>query len=138
MLLIGYAHIPAAHIPGSEEKASKQRFLRRWHCGAPFFFLSFSPLPFLFVLRGQRGSVQVLNYNAGTILEKKMLTENLNPFFSLLFGIVCVSTSKNLWMQLQSQIRQYQKHGSFKIVDLCGRLFNLSPAVYDIITLIYV
>lgn len=67
-----------------------------------------------------------------------MLTENLNPFFSLLFGIVCVSTSKNLWMQLQSQIRQYQKHGSFKIVDLCGRLFNLSPAVYDIITLIYV
>lgn len=137
MLLTGYAHVPAAHVPGSEENVTKWRFLRRLHCRAPFFFLSFSPLPFLFGFRGQRGSIWVLNYNAGTILEKKMLTENLNPFL-LLFGTVCIPTSKSTWMQLQSQIKWYQKRSSFKIVDLCGRLFNLSPAICDTITLIYV
>lgn len=58
--------------------------------------------------------------------------------FFLLFGTVCIPTSKSIWMKLQSQMKCYQKHGSFKAVVLCGRLFNLSPAVCDIITLIYV
>lgn len=62
-----------------------------------------------------------------------MLTENLNPFFFsfLLFDTGYIPTCKSIWMQLQSQIKWYQKHGSFKILDLCRRLFNLSPAVCD-------
>lgn len=118
------------HTPG--------RFLRCWHCRASFFFPFFSPLPFLFGLKDQRGSIWVLNYNAGTILEKKMLTENLNPFFFFPCLSQCVSPQVKVYEKLQSQIKWYQKHGSFKTVDLCGRLFNLSPAVCDIITLIYV
>lgn len=114
MLLTGYACISAAHIPGSEENAMKQRFLRHWHCRAPFFFLSFSPLPFLFGLRGQRGSIWLLNYNAGTILEKKMLTEILNPFF-LLFGTVCIPQVKVYGCNCRAKLNGIKSMVAFKL-----------------------
>lgn len=66
-----------------------------------------------------------------------MLAENVKPFF-LPFCTVSIPTSKNIWMQLRCQIKCYQKHGSFKIVEVCERLFNLLPALCDTITLIYV
>ena len=123
-------------LPGSEENMMKQRFLWRWHSRAPFFFLSFSPLPFSFAFRGQRGSVWVLNYNVVTVLERKMLAENVKPFFLPLCTVNI--TSKNIWIQLRCQIKYYQKHGGFKTAEICERLFNLLPAVCDIIPLIYV
>lgn len=47
-----------------------------------------------------------------------MLAENVKPFF-LLFCTVSIPTSKTIWMQLQHQIQCYQKHGSFKNVEVC-------------------
>lgn len=122
----------------------KQRFLWRRHGGAPVFFLSFSPLPFSFGFRGQRGSVRVLNYNVVTILERKMLAENVKPFFFFFlfffpspFCTVSIPTSKTYGCNYGTKLNAI-KSTVAKIVEVFERLFNLLPVICDIITLIYV
>jgi len=66
-----------------------------------------------------------------------MLAENVKPFF-LPSCTLSTPASKNICLQLWCQIKCYQKHGSFKMVEVCERQFNVSPPVCDVITLIYV